>query len=59
VKAHYRLDGITPANVKEGKKELGELPFESKLLLGGLCFVWVVLAIYTIYSKVKAKKQGS
>ncbi len=59
VKALYRLDGITPANVKEGKKELGELPFESKLLLGGLCFVWVVLAIYTIYSKVKAKKQGS
>ncbi len=59
VKALYRLDGISPANVKEGKKDLGELPIESKLLIASLCFVWCVLAIYTIYSKVKAKKQGT
>jgi hypothetical protein len=45
--------------LKEGKKDLGDLPAASAMLLVGIGFIWVVLAIYTIYSKVKAKKQSS
>jgi multiple sugar transport system substrate-binding protein len=53
----YRLDSLDPTNAKEGKKDLGEMPVQSKILLCSLGAIWIVLAIYTIYSKVKAKKQ--
>jgi multiple sugar transport system substrate-binding protein len=53
----YRLDSLDPTNAKEGKKDLGEMPVQSKILLCSLGTIWIVLAIYTIYSKVKAKKQ--
>jgi multiple sugar transport system substrate-binding protein len=57
IKSLYRLDAISVDESSDGKKELGKLPFESKLLIGIICFIWLFLAIYTIYSKVKAKKQ--
>ncbi len=55
----YRLDNLDPTNAREGKKDLGELPAMSALLIIGIVSVWIVLAIYTIYSKLKAKKQSS
>lgn len=55
----YRLDNLDPTNAKEGKKDLGEMPVESKMLLISLGFIWGILAVYTIYSKLKSKKQGS
>lgn len=55
----YRLDNLDQTNAKEGKKDLGEMPVESKMLLISLCFIWGILAVYTIYSKVKSKKQGT
>lgn len=56
IESLYRLDNLSPTNAKEGKKDLGELPKESKVLLISLCAIWVILAIYTIFNKVKAKK---
>jgi len=55
----YRLDNLNPTNAKEGKKALGELPTASAMLIVAIVSIWVVLAIYTIYSKIKAKKQSS
>ncbi len=59
IESLYRLDNLSPMEEKEGKKELGDLPKESKMLIASLGFIWIILAIYTIYSKVKGKKQGT
>lgn len=48
----YRLDQINTVGTKE---DLGQLPIESKILLGTLVSVWILIGGYYIYSKVKGK----
>lgn len=48
----YRLDQINTVGEKE---DLGQLPIESKILLGTLATVWVLIGSYYIYLKVKNK----
>lgn len=52
----YRLDNLSPTNAKEGKKDLGELPKESKILIASLISVWTVLVFFSAYSAFKKKK---
>ena len=59
IKSLYRLDNLDPTVAKEGKKDLGELPIQSKLLISAIALIWSVLAFYTIFSRLKAKIRAS
>ena len=48
----YRLDQISTIG---GKTDLGPLPKESKILLGSLVGIWVLIGAYYIYSKNKSR----
>ncbi len=45
VSSLYHLDGISSGAVGGGKRNLGPLPTESKVLLGTLVVVWAILAV--------------
>ncbi len=47
----YHLDQRSGA--VSGKANLGPLPFEAKLLIGGLITVWILIGIYFVLSKRK------
>ncbi|MBR5266152.1 MAG: extracellular solute-binding protein, partial [Clostridia bacterium] len=49
----YRLDQIQSA--KGGSEDLGPLPMTSKMLLGGLVFVWICIIGYVVKDKMKKK----
>ena len=52
----YRLDQtMAKADGAVGADDLGPLPAVSKLLLGGIAFIWIVLLIYMIVSLRKKK----
>ena len=52
------LDKLDQIVTKEGpkKQEFGELPNESKILIGGLAAVWVLIGTYFGYTTIKKKK---
>ncbi len=50
----YRLDQI---NNKGTSKDLGELPLASKVLLGSLASVWVLIGVYLLANKKKNKEK--
>ena len=54
VTALYRLDQI---QAREAQAELGPLPLEAKLLLGGLALCWIGMGVYVL--KEKRKKPGA
>ena len=49
----YRLDQIQ--TVSGGNEDLGPLPMTSKMLLGGLIFVWICIIGYVVKDKMKKK----
>ena len=49
----YRLDQIQ--TVSGGSEDLGPLPPTSKMLLGGLVFVWICIGAYVVKDKMKKK----
>ena len=49
----YRLDQIE--RVSGGSEDLGPLPTTSKMLLGGLAFVWICIIGYVVKDKMKKK----
>ena len=49
----YRLDQIQ--TVSGGNEDLGPLPMTSKMLLGGLVFVWICIIGYVVKDKMKKK----
>ncbi|MBR4879608.1 MAG: extracellular solute-binding protein [Clostridia bacterium] len=49
----YRLDQIKTA--QGGSEDLGPLPTTSKMLLGGLAFVWLCIIAYVAKDKMKKK----
>ena len=51
----HKLDQINTSETTE-KKELGELPLESKLLIGGLACTWVCIITFFVFSAVKKKQ---
>ena len=53
----YRLDSIqsSGANQGDGKREFGELPKASKILLGTLAVTWIGIFMYIFYEKMKKK----
>lgn len=52
VSSMYRLDQLG-SDAIGGKEDLGPLPAMSKVLLGTLGFVWVLIAAYFVYDRVK------
>lgn len=57
VNSLYRLGQGNGASF--GKKELGELPFLSVLLLSGLAVVWALILLYVIRNIIKKSKNRS
>ena len=53
----YRLDqkGVQ-GNIGSEKSDLGELPTESKVLIGALIAVWVGIGAYALKEYIKKKK---
>ena len=49
----YRLDQIQ--TVSGGNEDLRPLPMTSKMLLGGLVFVWICIGAYVVKDKMKKK----
>lgn len=49
----YRLDQIRTA--AGGSEDLGPLPMTSKMLLGGLVFVWICIIGYVVKDKMKKR----
>ena len=49
----YRLDQIQ--TVSGGSEDLGPLPMTSKMLLGGLVFVWICIIGYVVKDKMKKR----
>jgi multiple sugar transport system substrate-binding protein len=56
VNSLYRLDQLSSTTA--GKKELGPLPETSKLLLGGIAAAWVLIGIYVIWDRSKARRKS-
>jgi multiple sugar transport system substrate-binding protein len=56
VTAQYRLNEI---EAFDGKRNLGEMPVGSKILIGSLLFVWVSIGAIFVYGIVKNKKNKS
>ena len=56
VNALYRLDQSSASTSGE-KKDLGPLPATSKILLGSLAGIWVLIGIYTGMQEMKKRKQ--
>ena len=52
VSALYRLDQIQP---REDGEDLGPLPTEAKLLLGGLAACWLCMGAYVLREKLKKR----
>lgn len=50
----YRLDSISASG--SGKRDLGELPTTSKILLGSLLGAWVLIAVYVVAERLKKRK---
>ena len=53
----YRLDQI--GGSEEGRKDLGPLPAEAKLLLGSLAAVWGCILIINLCKLLKKYRQSS
>ncbi len=53
----YKLDQIENGGI--AKTELGELPTESKILIGSLCAVWIGLGVYGTVGAIKKRKRKS
>ena len=51
----YHLDQIS-SEQSSGKKELGPLPAESRILLGSLAVVWGLILLYLLLERLKKKK---
>ena len=51
----YHLDQIS-SDQSSGKKELGPLPAESRILLGSLAVVWGLILLYLLLERLKKKK---
>ena len=51
----YHLDQIS-SEQSFGKKELGPLPAESRILLGSLAVVWGLILLYLLLERLKKKK---
>ena len=57
ITALYRLDGLSA--MADGKADLGELPTTSKILIGSLVLIWIVLGLSALsQSYKKRKKEG-
>ena len=51
----YHLDQIS-ADQSSSKKDLGPLPAESRILLGALAAIWLLILLYLFVEKLKKKK---
>ena len=52
----YRLDQISGGVSADGPRDLGPLPAESVALLAALAVIWVLLGVYTLRGRMKAKR---
>ena len=55
ITALYRLDGLTA--MADGKAELGELPVTSKILIGTLIGIWLLIGIFVGADALKKYKK--
>ena len=53
----YRLDQIGGSD--EGKRDLGPLPTEAKLILGSLAAVWGCILIINLCKLLKKRRQST
>ena len=54
----YRLDQITGMNsAAAGNTDLGPLPLTSKVLLGSIVIVWVLIAVFFVRGLIKQKEK--
>lgn len=54
VNALYRLDSIS-GNASQVKNNLGPLPTGSKILIGCLCAVWILMGVCVLTARIKRK----
>ncbi len=54
MKSLYRLDELSPS--QDGKKDLGPLPAEARVLIAVLGTVWIFMGIYSVISRKKKRK---
>ncbi len=58
ITALYHLDTIVVNNNSAEKGDRGPLPTESKVLLGSLVTVWIIMIVYFVAKKVKKSRLG-